>query len=87
MLAQCLSFSRHAKQRLDQRQLALSQQDIARLEQAVENLSAKGGKLSLVLLGQLAMVISIANAKVITIVGQEQLKQNVFTNIDSAVIA
>ncbi|WP_051689538.1 hypothetical protein [Pelobacter seleniigenes] len=87
MIAQCLSFSRHAKQRLEQRQLVLSPPEIARLERAVENLAGKGGKLSLVLLGQLAMVISIANAKVITVVGQEQLKQNVFTNIDSAVIA
>ncbi len=87
MKTQCLSFSRHAKERLEQRRLTLSQQEISQLEQAVVELAGKGGKQSLVLLGQLAMVISIDNKKVITVVGQEHLKKGVFTNIDSAAIA
>lgn len=82
-----LSFSRHASARLQQRNINLSSQQIKRLEQAVENIRNKGGQLSLVLLEQLAMVVSIGQAKVITVVGREQLQQNVFTNIDSAVIA
>lgn len=82
-----VSFSWHARQRLEQRQLCLSEPELDRLEKAVGALSRKGGQLSLVLLGQLAMLVSIANRRVITVVGQEQLQQNVFTNIDSAVIA
>ncbi|MCF6239359.1 MAG: flagellar protein [Candidatus Marinimicrobia bacterium] len=82
-----LSFSRHARQRLEQRQLKLSAQDFRRLESAVQQLNNKGGKLSLVLLEQLALLISVTNRQVITVVGQEQLQQNIFTNIDSAVIA
>ncbi len=87
MMNPSLDFSRHAQQRLEQRQVVLSSQDLERLERAVTCLANKGGQLSLVLLEQLAMVVSVANAKVITIVGWEQLQQNVFTNIDSAVIA
>lgn len=87
MMNSGINFSRHARQRLEERQLILSQQEMERLEQAVANLTGKGGRLSLVLLEQLAMVVSVANAKVITVVGREQLQQNVFTNIDSAVIA
>jgi len=82
-----LSFSRHARQRLEQRQLNLSQQELKRLEAAVQSLSNKGGELSLVLLEQMAMLVSVTNRQVITLVGQEQLKQSIFTNIDSAVIA
>ncbi len=82
-----LNFSRHAQKRLDQRQLQLTTHDLERLDRAVQKLSNKGAKLSLVLLEKLAMLVSITNRQVITVVGQEQLQQNVFTNIDSAVIA
>ena len=82
-----LSFSKHAAQRLEERELELSDQDFSRLESAVQQLNNKGGKLSLVLLEQLALLVSVTNRRVITVVGQEQLQQNVFTNIDSAVIA
>ncbi|SDZ79952.1 flagellar operon protein [Desulfuromusa kysingii] len=82
-----VSFSWHARQRLEQRQLDLSEQELDRLEKAVGALSRKGGKLSLVLLDQLAMLVSIVNRRVITVAGQEQLEQNVFTNIDSAAVA
>lgn len=82
-----LSFSRHASDRLQQRSINLTPQQLERLEQAVENVRNKGGQLSLVLLEQLAMLVSIGQARVITVVSREQLQQNVFTNIDSAVIA
>ena len=82
-----VSFSLHARQRLEQRQLNLSEQELDRLEKAVGALSRKGGKLSLVLLDQLSMLVSIVNRRVITVAGQEQLDQNVFTNIDSAAVA
>jgi flagellar operon protein len=82
-----VSFSLHARQRLEQRRLNLSEQELDRLERAVGALSRKGGKLSLVLLDQLAMLVSIVNRRVITVAGQEQLEQNVFTNIDSAAVA
>lgn len=82
-----LSFSSHARQRLEQRRLHFSETELERLEKAVLALSIKGGKLSLVMLDQLAMLVSISNHKVITIAAQNQLQQNVFTNIDSAAVA
>lgn len=82
-----LNFSRHARQRLDQRQLKFSDKELERLEMAVQNLHNKGAKQSLVLLEKLALLVSVTNHRVITVVGREQLQQNVFTNIDSAVIA
>lgn len=82
-----LSFSWHARQRLDQRQLNISEDELDRLDKAVIALNRKGGKLSLVLLDQLAMLVSISNRRVITIAAREQLEQSVFTNIDSAAVA
>jgi flagellar operon protein len=49
--------------------------------------ASKGARESLVLLDQTAFVVSVPNRTVITVVDKENLKQNVFTNIDSAVIA
>lgn len=82
-----LSFSWHARQRLAQRSLDLSGDELERLDQAVRVLSRKGGKLALVLLDRLALLVSIKNRRVITIAAQEQLEQSVFTNIDSAAVA
>ena len=52
----------------------------------VEKAQRKGARESLVLLDDVALVISIKNKTVITAVDKEKLKENVFTNIDSAVI-
>jgi len=47
----------------------------------------KGAKDSLVLLRDLAFIVNVKNRTVVTAVDGEHLKDNVFTNIDSAVIA
>ena len=58
-----------------------------RLNGAVQRAAGKGSRDALVLMDDLAMVVSITNRTVVTVVDKESLKQNVFTNIDSAVIA
>lgn len=82
-----LSFSWHARQRLEQRRLTLNDNELQRLNSATLSLSRKGGKLSLVLLDHLALLVSITHRRVITIAERDQLKQNIFTNIDSAAVA
>lgn len=82
-----LSFSWHARQRLEQRQLHFSAEELERLDKAVLALKRKGGKLALVMLDHLAMLVSIKNRRVITVAARDQLEQNIFTNIDSAAVA
>lgn len=82
-----LDFSAHAEKRLAQRGIELSQDDIDRLTQAVDRADTKGAKESLVLLNGQAFVVSVSNRTVITAIDMESLKENVITNIDSAVIA
>ncbi len=82
-----VKFSRHASQRMQTRGIAFSESQLQRLDTAVSQVNAKGGRESLVLLDNTALVVSVKNETVVTVVDQEQLKNNVFTNIDSAVIA
>ncbi|WP_258359721.1 TIGR02530 family flagellar biosynthesis protein [Moorella sulfitireducens (nom. illeg.)] len=81
-----LKFSRHASERLESRQINLSPEQMARLEQGVDKAAVKGARESLVLLDDLALVVSIKNRTVITAATRQELRDNVFTNIDSAVL-
>ncbi len=82
-----VKFSRHAVDRMNSRGIQFSPKQIERLEQAVAQVDARGGKESLVLIDDTALVVSVKNDTVVTVVDKQQLKNNVFTNIDSAVIA
>lgn len=81
-----IKFSRHAQARLADRQISLSNDQMNRLNEAVQKAGAKGSRESLVLLDDLVFVVSVKNKTVITAVDGESRKENVFTNIDSAVI-
>lgn len=82
-----LKFSKHAKERLESRQIELSSTDVSKLESAVDRAELKGAQESLVLLRDIAFIVNVKNRTIITTIDNESLKQNVFTNIDSAVIA
>jgi flagellar operon protein len=84
---QILQFSAHAQQRLAQAEVQLGPQQMSRLEAAVDKAGEKGGKESLILLDDLAFVVSVKNRTVITAVGADRMQDNVFTKIDSVVIA
>lgn len=81
-----VTFSNHAQERLRERGITLSGADMEKLEGAVESVARKGGKDSLVLLGDAALVVSVKNRTVVTAMDRAGMKGNVFTNIDSAVI-
>lgn len=81
-----VKFSAHATKRLEARNITLSAQQLNTLEDAVEKARAKGGRETLILLGNVALVVSVANRTVITAMDGDNLKDNVFTQIDSAVI-
>ena len=81
-----LKFSAHAQQRLASRNIQLSQEDVAKMNAMADKAAAKGAKQSLFMMRDTAMVVSIQNRTVITAVDQSSMKDNVFTNIDSAAI-
>ena len=81
-----IHFSNHAIARLQKRNIDISKEDLQRITNAVDKASAKGSKESLVLLDDLALVVSIANKTVVTAMDKTSMKEQVITNIDSAVI-
>jgi flagellar operon protein len=80
-------FSKHAAGRMESRGIRYSEGEISRLQSAVELAASRGARDSLVLLGETALVVSVKNNTVVTVMDKEGLKGNLFTNIDSAVIA
>jgi flagellar operon protein len=85
--AEPLRWSAHARDRLVQRGIQVTPEMAARLEDAVGRAAAKGSRDTLVLVDGTAFVVSARNRVVITAVDQEGLRDQVFTNIDSAVLA
>lgn len=81
-----VKFSAHAMERLRLRDIHLGPQDLARLDEAVRRAELKGARESLMLTDKGAFVVSVRNKTVITVVDTAHMKDNVFTNIDSAVI-
>lgn len=81
-----VKFSNHALQRLQNRNINFSKEALDKLGSAINKAAQKGAKESLVLMDNLALVVSIKNKTVITAMDGASIKDNVFTNIDSAVI-
>ncbi|MEN6521600.1 MAG: TIGR02530 family flagellar biosynthesis protein [Armatimonadota bacterium] len=82
-----LKISSHAQKRLDSSQVKLTETDIKRLDEAVTRAEEKGSNQSLIMMDDLAFVVSVKNKVVITAVDEARRKEGVFTNIDSVVIA
>ena len=80
-----VAFSAHAKARLAERGISLSEQTLARLGTAVDQLAGKGARESLVYLDGTAFVVSVPKRTVITAM-DGRTKDNIITNIDSAAI-
>ncbi len=82
-----VDFSAHAIKRLESRQIDIAENDkIERLNKGVEIAAGRGSEESLILVDSTAFVVSVKNNKVITTVSADDLKGNIFTNIDSTVI-
>jgi flagellar operon protein len=82
-----VTFSKHAVQRLERRNLPVDQTVMQRLQDGVDRAAGKGARDAVVLVDDTAFVVSVSNRTVVTAVGRDQMKDHVFTNIDSAVIA
>jgi flagellar operon protein len=80
-----LKFSKHAEQRLQSRNINLTEAQKDKINKAVSKADEKGVKDSLVMMDNLAFVVNVKSRTVITAVNSNELKDNVFTNIDGAV--
>lgn len=81
-----LRFSKHASSRLATRAITLDESQVERLEAGVDRANGKGIKDSLMIMDQLAFIVNVPSRTVITAMDQTETDENIFTNIDGAVI-
>lgn len=81
-----LRLSHHAELRLKQRGIDLKPEQMAKIQSAIDKAAAKGAKDTLILLNQTALIVNVKNRTIITAMDGANMKDNVFTQIDSAVI-
>jgi flagellar operon protein len=85
--ADALKFSAHAQTRIKSRGIDVSPQVMDKLTNAVDTAQQKGSKNSLVLFPNAAFIVNVPNRTVVTAMDGENIRENIFTNIDSTVLA
>lgn len=81
-----LKFSKHAIVRLADRNIELSNAQLERLESGTKKAGQKGIRDSLVIVDQLAFIVNVPNQTVVTAMDSTDTDENIFTNINGAVI-
>ncbi len=81
-----LKFSKHAAGRLADRNISLSEEQLARLNDGAKRAEQKGIKDSLVIVDELAFIVNVPNNTVVTAMDSTATDENIFTNINGAVI-
>ena len=84
--AENVKFSKHAANRLSDRNIELTDNQLERLNDGTKRAGEKGIKDSLVLVDQLAFIVNTKSNTVITAMEQAEADENIYTNIDGAVI-
>ena len=82
-----LKFSKHALSRLSDRDITLDTEQLERLQAGAEKAGEKGIRDSLVMVDRLAFIVNIPNRTVVTAMDSTATEENIFTNINGAVIA
>ena len=81
-----LKFSKHADARLSERHINLTEEQLERLNEGAKKASQKGIGESLMIMDNLAFIVNIKNNTVVTAIDSKASEENIFTNIDGAVI-
>ncbi len=81
-----LKMSKHASERLKERNISISAKEWQQITEKVSEAKDKGVKQPLVLLEQAALIVSAKNATVITALDRTEAKQQIFTNIDGTIL-
>ncbi len=83
---QQVAFSKHAMERAQERGIEVTPNLMDRLNDSVEKAQSKGATNILAFDRSLAFIINVPNQRVITTMSQDEMKENIFTNIDGAVM-
>ncbi|MBN8191458.1 flagellar protein [Bacillus sp. NTK074B] len=81
-----MQISKHAKVRMEQRGISISNETWAKIGERVNEAKGKGVKDSLVILKDAALIVSAKNQTVITALDREEAYSQIFTNINGTII-
>ncbi|MCI9677374.1 MAG: flagellar biosynthesis protein [Oscillospiraceae bacterium] len=81
-----IAFTKHARTRAQQRGIEVTPALMGQLADSVERASAKGATNILAFDATRAFIINVPHGRVITTMSQEEMQENIFTNIDGAVL-
>jgi|SRR5690625_3017679 len=83
---QGIKVSKHAKQRLQERNIHINEQQWKKIEQKVNEARMKGVKDSLVIMNNSTLLVSAKNNTVITAMNKQEATSKIFTNIDGTIL-
>lgn len=81
-----IKFSKHAAQRLEEQNINLSTDEVNRLNKAMDMADSKGIRDTLIIIRDIALIANVKSRTIITATTEQRLKNNIFTNIDGAII-
>ncbi len=83
---QVLKISKHAQQRLQERNIHINDEQWAVIGKKIVEAKQKGVRDSLVITDEAALIVSAVNQTVITAMHREEAQSQLFTNINGAII-
>lgn len=84
--AETLKVSKHASERMQERNIEISEEQWQNLQEKVFEAQQKGIKQPLVLMDQAALIVSAKNSTIITALDRQEAKSQIFTNIDGTIV-
>jgi flagellar operon protein len=85
-LESSLTISKHAKKRLEDRNIEITDASWNKISERVKEAGQKGVKDSLVILRDVTLVVNAPNHTVITALGRNEAASQIFTNINGAIV-
>lgn len=82
-----VQFSKHALERVQRRGIDANPATMRRLSHGVDLAAGKNARNAVVMVDDTAFVVAVPNRTVVTAIDAAHMRQHVFTNIDSAVVA
>jgi flagellar operon protein len=80
-----ISFSKHADLRARERNIAIEEADLNKLSDACDRAAGKGVRDALIVMNDSAFIVNAGSKTVVTVVDKNEMKDNIFTNIEGAV--
>lgn len=81
-----VKLSKHARERLETRNVSLTEQQMTSIAKAMDEARAKGVRDALIMMDGNCLVASVTNRTIVTAIKPSTEAANIITNIDAAIV-